>query len=68
MLFAVPLALSEELEARAVDQQVQRTMWDDVRPAVCKGAASPAQGGVVRNREIEPEQAEQVGHEPFGLT
>ncbi len=67
MLFAIPFALSEQLQARAVDEQVHGTMWDDVRRAVREAAASPAQGGVVRNREVQPEQAEQAGHEPFGL-
>jgi hypothetical protein len=38
-----------------------------VRPAIGKGATTPAQGGVVRNREIEPKQAEHAGDEPFSL-
>jgi hypothetical protein len=67
MLLAIPLARPEQLEARAVDQQVHRAVWDDLRPAVGKGATAPAQGGVVWNREIKPEQAEHAAGEPFRL-
>jgi hypothetical protein len=62
-----PITLSEQLQARAVEQQVQGTMRDDMRPAIGEARPTPAQGGVVRNREIKPEKPEHAAGEPFGL-
>jgi hypothetical protein len=67
VLLAVPFPLSEQLQAGAVDQQAQGAVWDDLRPAIGKGATTPAQGGVIGNREIKLEQPEHAAGEPFGL-
>src|SRR5918993_697220 len=66
-LLVIPLALLELLQAGAVEQQVQGAVWDDLRPAIGKGATTPAQGDVVRNREIKPEKPEHAADEPFSL-
>src|SRR5918993_1155889 len=58
VLLVIPLALLEQLEAGAVEQQVQGAAWEEVRPAIGKGATAPAQGGVIRNREINTEKPE----------
>jgi hypothetical protein len=42
VLVTIPLALSEQLQARAVEQQMQGTVRDDLRPAVGEGATAPA--------------------------
>jgi hypothetical protein len=42
VLLAVPLALSEQLQTRAVEQQVQGTVWGTLRPAIGEAATTPA--------------------------
>src|SRR5215207_8693915 len=67
VLFAIPFPFPEQLQARAVEQQVQGAVWGNMRPAVGEAATAPAQGGVVRNRELEPEQAQHAAGEALGL-
>src|SRR4051812_41970187 len=42
-------------------------MRDEARPAVSEPTPTPAQGGVVRNRKIEPKQAQHAAGEALGL-
>lgn len=63
----LPLALPEQLQPGAVDQQVQGPMRHDPWPKSSEAAAAPAQGGMVRHAELEPEQAERAADEALGL-
>ena len=56
VLLVLPLALPEQFQAGAVDQQVQRSMRHDTRPSPSKAAAATAQGGMIRHAELEPEE------------
>lgn len=67
MLLFLPLALAEQLHSRAVEQQVQRPVRDDTWAPPSKAAAAPAQGGVVRDAELEPEQPEHAADKTLGL-
>jgi hypothetical protein len=43
VLLAIPFPFPEQLQARAVEQQVQGAVRDDLRPTVCEAATAPAQ-------------------------
>jgi hypothetical protein len=65
MLLFLPLALAEQLQPRAVDQQ--QPVRYDTRPSASENAAAPAQCSVVRHVELEPEQPEYAADEALGL-
>jgi hypothetical protein len=67
VLLAIPFTFPEQLQAGAVDQQVQGTAWGNLRPATGEAATAPAQGGVVGNREIKPKQPEHASGEALSL-
>ena len=61
------LALAEQLEPSTVEQQVQRPVRHHLRWSSSKTAAAPAQGGVVWNAELDPEQPARAADEALGL-
>ncbi len=67
MRLHIPFAPSNQLQTRAVDHEVQGPVWDDLRLASGKDAASSARGGVIWNRKFEPEQPEHAPDDPFSL-
>src|SRR5215213_5269453 len=77
VLLDQPLTRAVELQPRAVDQQVHgagiaasaptRTVAARLRPRHLQRRGPAAQGGVVRHRKIEPEQAHEGADQPFGL-
>ena len=56
MLLFIPLALAKQLEAGAIDHQVQRAVWNGRGPASDKAAATAAERGVVWNAQLLPNQ------------
>ncbi len=56
-----------KLDASAVHQQVQRPVGTAIRDLHLQGLLSAARRGVVRNRPIQPGQAQQAGDHPCGL-
>src|SRR6516164_3361840 len=63
----VPLALSEQFQPRAVDNQMSRPR-DHARPPRSKLTATSAECGVVRTAEIETQQAEHTAGKCLRLT
>jgi hypothetical protein len=63
----VPLALSEQLQPRAVDNQMSSSR-NNTRSPCRKLTATSAECGVVRNAEIEPQQAKHAAGECLSLT
>ena len=62
-----PLAVSEELDAGAVDQQVQWPIGTAIRDLDGQGFLPVAQRGVVWHRPVQPRQPQQARHHPGGL-
>src|SRR3954452_19159753 len=56
VLLLIPLALAEQLQASAVDHQVQRAVRDDLGLPPGKAAAAAAERGMVGNTQLLPEQ------------
>jgi hypothetical protein len=56
VLLLIPLALAEELQAGAVDHQVQRAVRDDLGLPPGEAAATAAQCRVVGDAQLLPEQ------------
>ena len=59
MFLDQPFAWPAQLHARAVDQQVQRSACRPGLGCHRQGPGPPAQGGVIRHRQIQPLQPEQ---------
>ena len=66
-LLGIPLALTEQLQPRAVHQEVHRPLRDHLRLLACEAVAAPGQGGMVGDGEVEPEQPQHAGDEALGL-
>ena len=68
VLFGIPLALAEQLQACAVQHEVDRASADlDTRLASCERPSAPAQRAVVRHGQNQPEQAQHAAAERLGL-
>jgi hypothetical protein len=67
VLLFVPLALSEPLEASAIDDQMRWAGWHHLRLFVGETAAAPAQGGVIRCGELRAQQPEHAAGERLRL-
>ncbi len=67
VLLLIPFALAEQLQAGAVNHQMQRAVRDDLRLPSGKAAAAPAQGRVVRDAQRLPEQPHYARGEAFSL-
>ena len=73
VLFDQPFTGPTQLQARAVHQQMHRVSTvptvESARPWAghLQGGGPSAQGGVVRHREIESEQAHEGADQAFGL-
>ena len=67
MLARLPLAVAEELEPRAVHQQVQRAACTAIRDLHLQGLLSAAQRGVVRHRPVQTCQPKEARDHPGGL-
>jgi hypothetical protein len=68
VLLDQPLAGATELQSRAVHQQMHRfSTTAGPRSGHLQCLASPAQGGVVRHREIKTEKADERADQTFGL-
>ena len=68
VLVRVPLALAEQLQASAVQHEVNRTgMRGHPRLATGDAAATLGERRVVRHSQIEPEQAQHAAAERLGL-
>src|SRR5713101_1282447 len=67
MPFFIPLAASEQLQARAVDDQMPSAMRRYVRAPPGKNPATPAHCRVIGNGEIEPQQAKHAAGECLSL-
>jgi hypothetical protein len=68
VLLDQPLAGATELQSRAVHQQMHRFSTSaGPRSGHLQCLASPAQGGVVRHREIKTEKADERADQTFGL-
>src|ERR1700730_13005592 len=67
MPFFIPFALSEQLQARAVDDQMPGSMRGYIRAPPRKISAPPAQCRVIGNAESEPQQAKHTAGECLSL-
>jgi hypothetical protein len=68
VLLGIPLALTEDLQARAVQHDVNRSvMADSTRLASGEAAAAPAQGRVVGHGDLQPKQTQDRAREAFDL-
>jgi hypothetical protein len=69
VLLGIPLALTEQLQAGAVEHEVSgAVMPGSARLTIGESATTPGQGCVVRDGQLEPEQPQQAAGERFGLT
>lgn len=67
MLAGVPLAFALDLDAGAVDQQMQRTIRSTVGDVHLQGFLPPRQRAEVRHRPVEAGQSQQALDEPGRL-
>jgi len=69
VLLGIPLALPEDLKARAVQHDMNGPVIPgSTRLTSRKGAPPSAQGRMVRHAEVQPEQAQNRARETFDLT
>ena len=69
VLLRVPLALSEQLQAGAVQHQVQGTVVaGNARLATGEGATTSGERGVIWHGQLEAEQVQNAAAERLGLT
>ena len=66
VLLNQPFAGPAEFQPRAVDQQVQRAGGLRTNPHG-QGSGPSAQGGVIRHRQVQPQQLHQRADQSFGL-
>jgi hypothetical protein len=64
MLARVPLAFALDLDARAVDQQVQRPLGAAVGDVHSQGLLAAADRAEVRHRPVEADQPQEALDEP----
>ncbi len=64
MFFDQPLARPTQLQARAVDQQVDRAASRAGLRRQLQALGSPAKRGVIRNGQVEAEQLEDRADQP----
>ena len=67
MLARLPFTITEELDAGAFHEQVQRPVGAAVGNLDGQGLLSAAQRGKVRYGPVQPRQLQQAGHHPGGL-
>ena len=67
MLLLIPFTLAKQFQSGAVDHQVHGAVRRRMRLPSGKVSATPAQGGVVRNEQIEPKQPEDTAGKSLGL-
>ncbi len=68
MLLGLPLALTEDLQARAVQHDVNRSvMAGSTRLASGEAVATPAEGRMVGHGDLQPQQSQNRANEAFGL-
>ena len=67
MLARLPFAIAEELDASAVDQQVQWPIGTSIRNLDGQDLLPPAQRREVRHGPVQTRQPEQAGHHSGGL-
>jgi hypothetical protein len=68
MLLGIPLALPEQLQAGAVQHQMNRAgAGPDTRLPACERPAAAARRAVVRDGQSQPEQAQHAAAERLGL-
>jgi hypothetical protein len=67
VFFRLPLATAEQLQAGAVDHEVQRAVGHDTGSSASHAGATAAQGSVVGDGEIEPEELQDAADEALGL-
>jgi len=63
----LPFAIAEELDACAVDQQIQRAIRAAIRDLDGQGLLPAAQRGKVRHGPVQAGQSQQAGPHPGGL-
>ena len=67
VLVALPLTLSEELDSRAVGQQLQGLRAGPIANLHLQRLLTPAHRAVVRRRPVQPRQPQQALHQPQRL-
>jgi len=67
MLLDQPFARAAQLQARAVDQQVDRAAGGAGLRRQFQALGAPADGREVRYRQVEAEQLEDRADQPLGL-
>ena len=68
VLLGVPLALPEQLQAGAVQHEMHGPFVPgNTRLTTSEGATTPGQGGMIRDGQLEAEQAQHAAAERFGL-
>lgn len=67
MLAGVPLSFSLDLDPRAVDQEVQRTLRPPMRDVHSKGLLATAQGAEVGHIPVQANEPQQALNEPCRL-
>src|ERR1700712_4215318 len=68
MFLIKPFTFAVDLYPRAVDQQVQGLVPLDPLRQHPQSATTPAERGVVRDRQVNIEQADNRSHRSLGLT
>ena len=67
MLSGLPLAITEELDAGAVDEQVQGAIGAPIGDLDGQGLLPPAQGRIVWHGPVQASHLQQAGHHPCRL-
>jgi hypothetical protein len=67
MLAGLPFAITEELDAGAVHQQIQGAIGAPIRDLDRQRLLVSAERGVIRHRPVKADHLEQAGHHPGRL-
>ena len=68
VLAGLPLTVAEELDARAIHEQVERAIGAAIRDLDRQGLLPAAQGAEVGDGPVQPRQPEKAGHHTGGLS
>ena len=68
VLAGISLAFPFSLDTRAVDKQVQWSCRAIVGNGNGQGSLSPAQGAVIWDRPVQPNEFQKARYKPFGLS